>query len=500
MGQLDAQGREILLGDLDTRPRLTPKVLFVLSLINLVDCINQVLLLPFVVHMVRDLLDTTSDDPDVAFWASTLVGATSFCELLLAPVWGRLADCLGRRPVMLLGLAGTALVPLWFGSASSVESALLARLVSGCFCGNIKPHLVLGELVDETNEAQAFGAFAFTYALGVVIGDGIGGMVSEPAAWAPGVFGGTVFERFPYLLPNVLFSSVILCALAMATLILEETRGSEPRIAERSSTEAAGQPRLFPIVGALSLLHGYTAARTQAYVLIVSYPTEIQGFGFGPQEIGSLQMTAAFVIIVIQLTVYAPVASRFNLVRLFVVGLTFTVLLTLPFPFYARSAGTPHGWFVVTGWQCLSQVGFAFSFPVCHLLFNRACGQENRGNVMGWANSLLALCRAVFPLASGALVAAGHELEPILPAARYLPLYVNLLTAFASMGLVVRGCTPGDSAEGQWATEVEMSAAAASAATSFATSPETPRIPLSSRTPRRGMIPRGFQADPRDEA
>ena len=86
MGQLDAQGREILLGDRDTRPRLTPKVLFVLSLINLVDCINQVLLLPFVVHMVRDLLDTTSDDPDVAFWASTLVGATSFCELLLAPV------------------------------------------------------------------------------------------------------------------------------------------------------------------------------------------------------------------------------------------------------------------------------------------------------------------------------------------------------------------------------------------------------------------------------
>ena len=40
MGELDAQGREILLGD--TRPRLTPKVLFVLSLINLVDCMNQV--------------------------------------------------------------------------------------------------------------------------------------------------------------------------------------------------------------------------------------------------------------------------------------------------------------------------------------------------------------------------------------------------------------------------------------------------------------------------
>ena len=91
MGQLDAQGREILLGP--AQPRLTPKVLFVLSLINLVDCINQVLLLPFVVHMVRDLLDTTSDDPDVAFWASSLVGATSLCELLLAPVCARTALC-----------------------------------------------------------------------------------------------------------------------------------------------------------------------------------------------------------------------------------------------------------------------------------------------------------------------------------------------------------------------------------------------------------------------
>ena len=47
-------------------------------------------------------------------------------------MWGMLADRVGRRPVLLVGLAGSAVAPLIFGLADSLAVALFARILDGC--------------------------------------------------------------------------------------------------------------------------------------------------------------------------------------------------------------------------------------------------------------------------------------------------------------------------------------------------------------------------------
>ena len=57
--------------------------------------------------------------------------------MLFSAFWGMLADRVGRRPVLLIGLAGSAVAPVIFGSAESLSVALAARLLDGFFCGNV---------------------------------------------------------------------------------------------------------------------------------------------------------------------------------------------------------------------------------------------------------------------------------------------------------------------------------------------------------------------------
>ena len=61
-----------------------------------------------------------------------LVASFSLMQFLLAPWWGRLSDRVGRRPVLLVGLAGSAISYLVFGLAGSFWLLLVSRLAKYC--------------------------------------------------------------------------------------------------------------------------------------------------------------------------------------------------------------------------------------------------------------------------------------------------------------------------------------------------------------------------------
>ena len=110
-------------------------------------------------------------------------------QVLFSAFWGMLADRVGRRPVLLLGLAGSAVAPVIFGTAQSLSVALSARLLDGFFCGNVGvARTYLGEMVDRTNEAKAFGVMASTFSLGLFIGPTLGGTLAYPAKFYPAIF------------------------------------------------------------------------------------------------------------------------------------------------------------------------------------------------------------------------------------------------------------------------------------------------------------------------
>jgi MFS family permease len=101
---------------------------------------------PYAWVMVQDF--HVGNPPDASFYAGILVAAFSLAEALTGMFWGALSDRIGRKPVLLLGCAGTMLSLMIVGFASTFWVALFGRIIGGVLNGNIGViQTMVGELV-----------------------------------------------------------------------------------------------------------------------------------------------------------------------------------------------------------------------------------------------------------------------------------------------------------------------------------------------------------------
>lgn len=89
---------------------------------------------PYVYFMIEDF-QITQDVDKISFYAGMVTSAFTFAEFSTGLLWGRLSDRIGRKPVLLTGLAGTALSVVIFGFARNIWVALAARAVGGLLNG-----------------------------------------------------------------------------------------------------------------------------------------------------------------------------------------------------------------------------------------------------------------------------------------------------------------------------------------------------------------------------
>lgn len=89
---------------------------------------------PYVYYMILSF-DITSNTRTLAVYVGMVTSSFAFAEFASGVAWGRISDRIGRKPVLLCGLAGTALSMLVFGFARSLPVALLGRALGGLLNG-----------------------------------------------------------------------------------------------------------------------------------------------------------------------------------------------------------------------------------------------------------------------------------------------------------------------------------------------------------------------------
>ena len=82
-----------------------------------------------------DSFNITQNKAQHALYVGLVTSAFAFAEFSAGVPWGRLSDKIGRKPVLLTGLVGTALSMILFGFAQSLPMALLARALGGLLNG-----------------------------------------------------------------------------------------------------------------------------------------------------------------------------------------------------------------------------------------------------------------------------------------------------------------------------------------------------------------------------
>src|SRR5262249_47617951 len=148
-----------------------------------------------------------------------IMGAYSLCQLIAAPLWGRLSDRYGRRPILVSSLAGACLSYLVLGFAANIWWLLLARCLGGFMAGNISAAFAYASDVSEPQKrAAALGLIGAAIGTGFTIGPAIGGTLA-----------GNDVRTANFLLPALVSVTLSLLAMLLVVLNLPESHTPERR-------------------------------------------------------------------------------------------------------------------------------------------------------------------------------------------------------------------------------------------------------------------------------
>lgn len=112
---------------------------------------------PYIYYMISSF-HITQDERHIAIYAGMVTSAFTFAEFSAGVFWGRLSDKIGRKPVLVSGLAGTGLSMLVFGFARNLPVALLARALGGLLNGWVGSRNPMHNIHIGSNEQLTLGA------------------------------------------------------------------------------------------------------------------------------------------------------------------------------------------------------------------------------------------------------------------------------------------------------------------------------------------------------
>ena len=184
---------------------------------------------PYAYRMIESF-NIARDPNQISIYAGMLITSFAFAEFSTGVIWGRISDKIGRKPVLIFGLVGTALSMLIFGFATNLQTAILARALGGLLNGNVGVlQTTVAELVTvKEHQPRAYSIMPFVWCLGSIIGPVMGGALAQPCIAYPWLFDrDSIFGAHPFLLPNLVCVIILLFGIVIGVLFLEETHAAK---------------------------------------------------------------------------------------------------------------------------------------------------------------------------------------------------------------------------------------------------------------------------------
>ncbi len=328
--------------------------------------------------------------PSLVYWASAhqaseaqiglLQASYSLAQFVCAPIWGRLSDRFGRRPVMLISIAGTGVAYLAFGFGGPLWSLFAARTAAGIFAGNIgTAQAYVADITTPENRAKGMGMLGAAFGLGFTFGPPLGGEIA----------GTSHFER-----PALFAAALCLINFALAAWSLPESHAglhvTKPRTSRLNALASAlTNARLSALIVLFFVVTFAFANMEQALILATR-----KLFQWSPRENGHLLGAVGILVIVMQGGLIGPLTKRFGERRLLFAG---TLAMAGALAGLA-AARTPSGYWLS---MVPLALGNGLANPSLSTLLSKVSDPAERGQTLGLGQSASSLGRILAPIWAG---------------------------------------------------------------------------------------------------
>jgi MFS family permease len=371
-----------------------------------IDLLGFGLVIPFLPGVARQL--------GAGDLAAALTGTVySLMQFLLVPVWGRLSDRVGRRPVLLVSIAATAAGMALLGFADTLPLLFAARIFTGAATANLAvAQAYIADVTPPERRARGMGIIGMAFGLGFILGPFVGGELSRfPVMGRPGAM--PAFAAAALSVVNLLFAAATLPeSLPPAARRQAHGHGSE-RLSPfdlGSVRRALALPAVGRAVAINFLLVFWFAGMEQTFRLFTD-----DGFGLSAEGTGRLFGLVGLVSAVVQGGLIGRLTRRFGEARLITAGL---VVLAAGFLLLAASPDARAAPLLALAIASMViALGSGLCSPSITAYVSRHAGADVQGLTLGTVQSASALGRVLGPAAAGFLYQAIDPGAPYLAGA-----------------------------------------------------------------------------------
>ena len=323
------------------------------------------------------LLEQVTHTRDIAPYVGIMTALYAAMQFVFAPVLGVLSDSVGRRPVLLISLAGAAINYVVMAFAPELWMLLLGRAIAGLTSANVAAATAyITDISPEDTRARRFGLFSAMFGIGFIVGPVLGGLL------------GDYWLRLPFIAAAVLNA----CNLLLALFILPESRTTVrqkigPAVFNplRSLRWVSSMKGLLPVV----LVYFILSATGEAYGTCWAL-WGFDAFQWNGLWIGLSLGTFGVCQTLVQALLPGPAARLLGERRAVIVGIACACIALVVMAFASQ------GWIVFAVMPIFGLAGIGT--PAFQALASRQVDPARHGQLQGVLTSAISLASIVAPL------------------------------------------------------------------------------------------------------
>jgi predicted MFS family arabinose efflux permease len=378
---------------------------WIIALINFINVLSFTILIPTIYQYGREF--HLND-----FETSFLFAIFSIAQFFATPIIGKLSDRFGRKPLLIISLAGTVIGNLMAGTAPNATVLFLARFLDGITGGNVSvAQAAIADITTPADRAKGFGIFGASFGLGFVIGPVLSLVAQQRSL-------GTSF---------LVASGIAVIALVLTIFFLPETL-KQPADPSRNIFDLGLKDLVrgltFPRVGILFIIN-FCVGTTFTLFTFAFQPYYLKVLHQDNRSLTLLFFAIGVVGVVVQLLGVKIATKYLSLVKILFLGLFFRSLSFILMPVIPDI----HYFLAVS---VIFAVFNSLVQPMISTLISLNTSPEEQGKMSGLNASYLSAANGIGPIVAGLMVDQNH------PLTYGYPLYLAGFFTFVVLFFAVR--------------------------------------------------------------